>query len=221
MGIRKNYVQKIHQSSKRDPIQRMMDDKATCMQIARKYDFDYWDGKRRYGYGGYKYIPNYWVPVAKKIINDYNLSNDSKILDVGCGKGYLLYEIKQLIPNIIISGFDSSEYALSNAKEEIKPYIFNHRAEDKTKYKDDEFDLVFSLATLHNLHLKELVSSLKEITRIGKKSYVMVESYRDEQELFNLQCWALTCNAFYNDDDWQYIFDISKFSGDYEFIYFE
>ena len=197
-----------------------MDDKANCMKIARKYDYDFWDGNRRYGYGGYKFVNNYWTPVAEQIIQDYNLNDKSKILDVGCGKGYLLFEIVKLIPNINIAGFDISNYALKNAKDEIKPYIYNHRAEDKTNYAEKEFDLVISLATLHNLHLRELVNSLKEISRISIQSYIMVESYRNEKELFNLQCWALTCNAFYNDDDWKYIFEYSGYKGDYEFIYF-
>ena len=31
---------------------------------------------------------------------------------------------------------------------------------------------------------------------------MMVESYRNEQELFNLQCWALTCEAFFDTAAW-------------------
>tara|TARA_B100000686_G_C16772520_1_gene966178 strand:- start:779 stop:1444 length:666 start_codon:yes stop_codon:yes gene_type:complete len=220
MRFKKNYIQELHLSTSREPIKRMMDDKINCMKIARNYDYDFWDGDRRYGYGGYKYIDGYWTSVAEKLIEDYNLNKNSKILDVGCGKGYLLFEIHKLIPDIKIAGFDISNYAVENAKDEIKSFLYTHKAEEKTKYLDCEFDLVFTLATLHNLHLRDLVNSIKEISRISKQSYIMVESYRNLKELFNLQCWALTCNAFYNDDDWQYIFEFAGYEGDYEFIYF-
>ena len=112
MGIQKNFVQKIHHSTSRDHLKRMMDDKANCMKIARKYDYDFWDGNRRYGYGGYKFVNNYWTPVAEQIIQDYNLNDKSKILDVGCGKGYLLYELKLLLPDLKIAGFDISNHGL-------------------------------------------------------------------------------------------------------------
>ena len=85
----------LHQSTKRDYIERMMSNKIFSMKKARKFEFDFWDGKRNYGYGGYKYISGKWTPVAKKIIDQFKLNNKSKILDVGCGKGFLLYEIKK------------------------------------------------------------------------------------------------------------------------------
>ena len=35
-----------------------------CMKIAKKFGQKYWDGERKYGYGGYRYIKNRWKPVA-------------------------------------------------------------------------------------------------------------------------------------------------------------
>ena len=49
----------------------------------------------------------------------------------------------------------------------------------------------------------------------------MVESYRSEQEQFNLQCWALTCESFFDVDEWIRLFDRFGYTGDYEFIFFE
>ena len=72
----------------------MNNQKVHCMKVAKKYEFDYWDGNRKYGYGGYKYIPGRWTSVAKKIIKRYKLNNKSKILDIGCGKAFLLHEMK-------------------------------------------------------------------------------------------------------------------------------
>ena len=112
MGKLRNFVTPLHQKTNRNYLERMNDNKILCMKISKKYSKDYWDGKRRFGYGGYNYIPGRWTQVAKKIIQTYNLNSKSKILDVGCGKGFLLYEIKLLIPDIKIYGFDISRYAL-------------------------------------------------------------------------------------------------------------
>jgi ubiquinone/menaquinone biosynthesis C-methylase UbiE len=199
----------------------MIDDKVTCMLKAKEYEYDYWDGDRRYGYGGYKYLPGRWKPVAEILINNYKLTNNSSVLDVGCGKAYLLYELKLLLPDIKISGFDISEHGLSDAKSEIKNSLFIHKAQDPYPFKDDEFDLVISLGCLHNLRLFELEVALREIQRVGKQGYVMLESYRNEQEQFNLQCWALTCESFFDNDEWPWIYKHFGYTGDYEFIYFE
>ena len=76
------------------------------MEVAKQYGKDYWDGDRKYGYGGYKYIPGRWKPVAENLIKNYDLKAGSKILDVGCGKGFLIYELLLLEPKLIVKGFD-------------------------------------------------------------------------------------------------------------------
>ena len=117
MGKLMNIVTPLHQMTKRDYIARMMDDKVTCMLKAKEYEADYWDGDRRYGYGGYKYLPGRWKPVAEALIDEYGLTNTSKMLDVGCGKGYLLYEIKLLLPGIEIQAFDISRHGMADVKD--------------------------------------------------------------------------------------------------------
>ncbi|MDA9663196.1 class I SAM-dependent methyltransferase [bacterium] len=214
-------INKLHHSTKRNYLKRMTDNKIHCMKIAKKYEFDYWDGNRKYGYGGYKFIPGRWTPIAKKIIKHFKLNNNSKILDAGCGKGYLLYEIKQILPNIKIVGFDISRYGIKNSHPKIKKYLFNHDINQKTNFKNKEFDLVISLGCLHNLKIYNLVKTIREIVRIGKKNYIMVESYRNDKELFNLQCWALTCQSFFSDDQWIWLLKSSGYKGCFEFIHFK
>jgi SAM-dependent methyltransferase len=220
MGKLRNIVTSLHESTKRDYLARMIDDKVYCMKIAKKYGKDYWDGNRRYGYGGYKYIPGRWKLVAEKLIKIYSLNSKSKVLDVGCGKGYLLHEMKLLIPNLNIVGIDSSDYGLENAKEEIKPFIYKHKAEDRLPYKDKEFDLVISLGVFHNLRLSDLKIALSEVERVSRQGYLMLESYRNEKELFNLQCWALTAESFFDKEEWEWVYNYFGYNGDYEFIYF-
>ena len=221
MGKRKFFVNKLHHSSKRNYLKRMNNKKVEGMNIATKYGYDYWDGNRKYGYGGYRYIPGRWKGVAKKLIKTYSLNNNSNILDVGCGKAYLLHEIKLLLPKIEIYGFDISKYAISKAKNIVKKNLFVHNAKKKFPFKSKKFDLAISLATLHNLNIDGLFNSIKEIERVAKKKYIMVESYNNFQELFNLQCWALTCKSFFSVKDWKWIFKTNKYKGDYEFICFK
>ena len=199
----------------------MTDNKVEAMLVAKKYEEQYWDGDRRYGYGGYKYIAGRWKPVAEALIAEYNLTNQSSILDVGCGKAFLLYEIQLLLPEIKITGFDISKHGLASKHPEFKGNLFMHRAQDLYPFEDKEFDLVISITTLHNLRLPELEIALKEIERVGKNAYVMLESYRNELEMFNLECWALTAESLLDEQEWVWLYKHFGYTGDYEFIYFE
>ena len=127
---------------------------------------------------------------------------------------------KKILPNIEIVGFDISSYAIKNSKKEIKKFLFTKDVRTKFNFKKKYFDLTFSLGVFHNLELFEIENSLKELNKISKKSYIMVESYRNDQELFNLQCWALTCKSFFSPEEWKYIFKKNLYKGDFEFIYF-
>lgn len=220
MGTLRNFVTPLHQATRRDYLARMVDEKVACMEVAKKYGADYWDGERRFGYGGYRYIPGRWKPVAEALIKAYDLGPGSKILDVGCGKGFLLYEMKLLLPEATFVGFDSSEYALSHVKDEIRQDVFVHRAQDPLPFADGEFDLAISLTCFHNLRVFELKTALTELERVAREKYLVVESYRNDLELFNLQCWALTCESFFDSGEWEWLFKEWAYSGDYEFIFF-
>ena len=221
MGKLVNLVTHLHTQTRRDYLGRMTDQKVQCMRKAKEYGRDYWDGDRRYGYGGYRYIPGRWRPVAEALIRDYDLRPGDGVLDVGCGKGYLLYELQLLMPQLRLVGFDISPHALSDAHPDFRGTLVQHRAQDPQPFRDKEFALVISLACLHNLRLFELQTALAEVQRVGRNGYVMVESYRDEQELFNLQCWALTAQSFLDTEEWVWLYQHFGYTGDYEFIYFE
>ncbi len=219
MGRLLNIVTPLHKKTSRDYLERMTDEKVACSRLSRQYGKDYWDGQRRFGYGGYKYDGR-WESVARQLIEKYKLPKDARILDVGCGKGFLLYEFQKLLPEARISGFDISQYAIENSKDEIRQKLKVGRAQDPYPFKDKSFDLVVSITTLHNLFINELKSVLQEVERAGINKYIVVESYRNEEELFNLQCWALTCNSFFTPEEWVWLFKDFGYSGDYEFIYF-
>ncbi len=221
MGRLVEFFTPLHKATKRDYVARMVDDKVEAMLKAKEYEFDYWDGDRRYGYGGYKYDGR-WKPVAQQMIDFYGLGPESKVLDVGCGKAHLIYEMQQILgEKAEIVGFDISKHGIADAPEGIRPHLFEYRAQDAYPFGDKYFDLVISMTCLHNLRLFELATALPEIERVGKQGYIMLESYRNEQELFNVECWALTCESFFDTAEWICLYRHFGYNGDYEFIYFE
>lgn len=220
MGRLLDLITPLHQRTRREYLPRMNDDKLEAVAVAKRYGPEYWDGSRRYGYGGYRYDGR-WKAVAEKLISFYRLPEDARILDVGCGKAHLLHELKLLLPGARVAGFDISAHGLATAPKEVRDDLALYRAQDAYPFGDDHFDLVLSLAALHNLRLFELQTALREIERVGKNKFVMVESYRDERELFNLQCWALTCESFFDAAEWIWLFNHFGYTGDYEFIYFD
>ena len=216
-----SFLQKNHNNTKRNYLQRMQNNKVFCMGIAKKYEKDYWDGDRKYGYGGYKYIPGRLTSIAKKIIKKFRLNNSSKILDVGCGKGFLLYEIKKILPGATVVGLDISKHGIKNCHPSLKNNLKIFDAKKKLPFKNGQFDLALSFGLYHNFSIFELEKSLKEFSRVSKKNYLMVESYKNDTELFNLQCWALTCESFLKPDEWVWLFKKFRYKGYYEFIYFK
>ena len=216
-----DFLSQLHGATNRDYLARMTEyPKAEAIKRAKEYGYDYWDGDRRFGFGGYKYDGR-WRPVADALAEHYNLQPGERVLDVGCGKGFLLYELTQSVPGIEVEGVDISKYAIENSKEEIKPRLRIADA-NALPYDDRSFDLVISLNTLHNLYCNDLEKALKEIERVGKNDkYIVVESYRNEQEKVNMMCWVLTGECFFTPDEWQWWFKHSGYSGDHSFIYFE
>ena len=213
----------IHAKTKRNYLkERVLGcDKAFCAAVAKKFGKEYWDGDRKYGYGGYHYDGR-WRPLAEKLIKRYHLKPGHHVLDVGCGKGYLLYKLTRAVPVLRVAGIDVSRYALQQAKPEIKPFLRYGNAV-RLPYPAKSFDLVLSINALHNLYVYDLDCALNEIQRVGKgsKKYIVVDSYRNEKEKVNLMYWQLTCECFFTPKEWDWLFKQSGYRGDYGFIYYE
>jgi len=216
-----DFISQVHGATQRNYVERVTSvDKAAVAERAIQFDKDYWDGDRSTGYGGYHYDGR-WYSVAEKIAQHYGLKAGDKILDVGCGKGFLLYEFTQAVPGVEVAGIDISAYALEHAKEEVKPFL-RHGNASSLPYADGEFDLVVSLNTLHNLYIHDLWAALGEMQRVGNAAkWLNVEAYRNEREKVNLMYWQLTCRAFHTPQEWEWIFQQTGYTGDYGFIYFE
>ena len=214
----------LHKQTTRDYLARVNDKdypKYKAAELAKKFGYDYWDGDRRINYGGYKYMEGRWEKVAKAMINHYDLPPRPKILDIGCGKGYLLYDFLKCLPEAEVYGLDISSYAIENSKDEIKDRLITGNAIN-LPWPNNHFDLVFSIMSLHCLHSYDLFKALKEMERVGKHNkYLCVESYRNEKEKANLLYWQVTCEAFNTPKEWEWWFKVTGYQGDYSFNYFE
>ena len=219
-----DFMSILHRATRRDYLARVNDPdypKARAAELAKKLDYDYWDGDRRINYGGYRYMPGRWEKVARAMAEHYGIKAGDKILDVGCGKGFQLYDFTLAVPGVEVYGIDVSTYAIAHAKEEIKDRLQVGNAAS-LPYPDRHFDLVFSITTLHNLHCYDLDKALREVERVGKKhKYICVESYRNETEKANLLYWQVTCEAFNTPEEWEWWFKLTGYTGDYSYIFFE
>ncbi|MBS3905138.1 MAG: class I SAM-dependent methyltransferase [Simkania sp.] len=183
--------------------------------IARKFGVEFFDGPRNQGYGGHYYHPRFWHPVVPNFQKHYQLTSESHILDIGCAKGFMLYDFTNLIPGITVQGIDISSYAIENAHPAVKPFLQVADARD-LPFPDKSFDLVTSINTIHNFEGEDLLQSLREIERVSKgKSFVVVDAYRDEQEKDLLYRWNLTAKSILHVDEWKRIFAEIGYTGNY------
>jgi SAM-dependent methyltransferase len=184
-------------------------------KLALKFSKEYFDGDRSTGYGGY-YYDGRWVNVAKFIIKKYKLKKNSKVLDVGCAKGFLMHDILKVSKNKIkVYGVDISRYAKSHALQTVKNKIKICNCK-KLPFKDNFFDFVISINTVHNLNKNQCVDSLKEIQRVSKgKAFVQVDAYTNQAEYKNFLDWMLTAKTFLKPEQWKKLFQKADYTGDY------
>ena len=183
--------------------------------IARKFGKDFFDGDRRYGYGGFNYDPKYWELVIPSFQNYYKLNKNSTILDIGCAKGFMMHDFKKIIPDIKIKGVDISEYAINNCINTVKNDVMVADARN-LPFESNSFDLVISITTIHNFEIDDCKKTLKEISRISKKnSFITVDAYRNDKEKETMLAWNLTAKTILHVNEWKNLFKSTQYPGDY------
>ena len=184
-------------------------------RIARQFGKEYFDGDRRYGYGGYTYQSRFWQPVVGTFIEYYGIDDESSILDVGCGKGFMLNDFANALPDATLKGVDISEYAVANAMEIMKPFITCGNAKE-LPFEDQSFDLVVAINTIHNLPIEECKQALREIQRVSRRdAFVTVDAYRTDEEKKRMDAWNLTALTYMHVDEWKKLFKEVGYEGDY------
>lgn len=205
----------LYPRSKRPISERAAKVTAADREISRRFDKDYFDGSRMHGYGGFTYHPRFWQDTVKRFRDYYNLADDASLLDIGCAKGFMLHDFKELMPNMTVAGIDISEYAIENSLESVKPYLQVGNARELS-FEDDSFDLVTAINTVHNLPLEECKQALREIERVSRAhSFIVVDAYRTPEEKQRLEDWVVTCMTYMHVDDWKELFNEVGYTGDY------
>ena len=184
-------------------------------RVARQFGQDFFDGDRLFGYGGYRYHPRFWQETVARFRDYYSLPDDAAILDVGCGKGFMLHDFRELMPRATLAGIDISQYAYDQAMPAVKP-LMRVGCATTLPYADRSFDLVFSINTIHNLPLAECKQALREIERVSRgRRFITVDAWRSEEERQRLMKWILTALTNMHVDDWKRLFAEVGYSGDY------
>jgi ubiquinone/menaquinone biosynthesis C-methylase UbiE len=200
--------------TKRNIRKRAEDKGPHVMAIAKKFDKDYWDGERKYGYGGYRYDGR-WRSVARDIITHFSLRAGMRVLDVGCGKGFLVKDLMLGCPGLEAFGLDVSRYALMHCEKEAIGRLHLGSAES-LPFPDRSFDCVLSINTIHNLHRPRAVMAMREIQRLsGGRAFVQVDSYRTPEQREIALSWILTAEFHDYPEGWLKLYAEAGYTGDY------
>jgi SAM-dependent methyltransferase len=184
-------------------------------KIARRFGKEFFDGDRLSGYGGYTYHPRFWQDTVRRFKEYYFLERDASVLDIGCAKGFMLHDFKQLFPELIVAGIDISPYAIKNAIDDMRPFIRVGNAA-KLPYSDKSYDLVISINTIHNLPLDQCKKALQEIERVSRShSFITVDAWRNNDEKERMLKWNLTAQTYMHVDEWKILFEEIGYTGDY------
>lgn len=180
------------------------------------FGVNYFDGTRDQGYGGYRYDGR-WKPIAEDVVRRYGIRPGSRVLDVGCGKGFFLVDLLKVCPGVEVVGVDVSAYAIANAEPPVKPFVSVASADDLSQFADHSFDFVCGMNSLHFLTPDRLEKALCEIMRVGKQGryFVQLDAFTTPTERERLLAWAPIINTVFSVDDWHEMFARIGYDGDY------
>ena len=210
INLLKNYPK-----SKRDLSSRLKHKTKKNRDIARKFGKEFFDGDRANGYGGFNYNKKFWQPVIPTFKNYWKLNIKKSFLDVGCGKGFMLYDLKSKIKGLKLKGLDISKYAIKNSKKEIKLNLIVGNAK-KLPFKDKSFDIVVSINTVHNLKKNDCAKAIQEIQRVSRKyCFITVDAYKNKLQKKRMYAWNLTAKTIMSVKEWKLFFKKIGYKGDY------
>lgn len=197
----------------RDIAQRVRDKEAN-RAVALQFGFDYFDGPRERGYGGYHYDGR-WVPIASRFVQHFGLRSGDRVLDVGCAKAFLVNDLADVCPGLEVYGLDISHYALTQAHDAVTGRVLRGSC-DALPFADGTFDAVICINTIHNLTPERCAEAIRELQRVSRgRGFIQVDAYRTEAERLLFEDWMLTAKTYATPQAWQAMFAASGYSGDY------
>ena len=200
---------------KKSKVNRVVTRKLKNKFIAWELSEQYYDGDRNNGYGGFSYDGR-WLKLLPKFIKRYNLNNNSKILDLGCKKGFIMKDLKILLPGAKVYGIEDHPYPIKNAEKEIKKnIIFSNYY--KIPFKKNYFDLIIGFSSIYKYNFIDVVKTIKEINRVSKNSFFTVASYSNKKEKELFDKWTLLGTTILQKKEWKQLFKILNYKGDYYF----
>lgn len=209
-----NLLAKLPRGKKRDVNARAEAKNEDVIRKSREYGFEYFDGPRTYGYGGYRYDGR-WLPIAEDMVKHFNLKPGDRVLDVGCAKGFLVKDFMKVCPGLEAFGLDISKYALMNCEPEVIGRLHLGCATD-LPFPDNSFKAAISINTIHNFDRELCIVALRELQRVsGGRAYVQVDSYRTPEERHKFLDWVLTAHYHEYPDGWIKTFKDAGYTGDY------
>lgn len=195
-------------------VKARLGNKEESRRIALRFGKEYFDGTREQGYGGYRYDGR-WLPIAEDIVQHFDLKAGDRILDVGCGKGFLVKDLMKVCPGLEAFGIDISEYAVMNCEPEVVGRLHIGNAM-RLPFPDNSFQAVISINTIHNLERAGCIQALREMQRLAPgNGYVQVDAYRNPEERQIFEDWMLTAKTYGMPDDWREILSEAGYTGDY------
>lgn len=184
--------------------------------LAMQFGFEYFDGPREQGYGGYVYDGR-WQAVAKHLIGKYRLAPSSRFLDVGCAKGFLMHDLQEACPGIEVHGLDISAYAKEHALESVRERIILGNCRS-LPFPDDFFDCSVAINTIHNLGTEGCRQAVRELIRVTKNKthiFIQVDAYSNAEEKELFEAWMLTAKTYLQPKEWEELFREVGYKGDY------
>ena len=185
--------------------------------VASMRGVDFFDGARNRGYGGLRYDGR-WNLVAKDFVEDFELNENSRVLQLQCEKGFLLHEFRSVVPGIEVRGTEESDYALGHLHEGLADCVIKCRPME-LGFPSKSFDLVIALGVVYTLTIRDAIDTLREISRVARgNAFVTLASYSSEDEHQAMREWSLLGNLILRETEWQQIMEWSGYTGAYDFV---
>ena len=176
----------------------------------------YYDGDRNNGYGGFNYDGR-WKKIADSMTSDYNLTENSAVLQIGCEKGFLLHDFHEKFPKMKLRGAEVAEYPIEKSMPSIKEHISKTEF-NKLPFQDNEFDFVVAVGVIYCLNLRDAIACIKEIQRVGKgKSFITLGAFYDDVSERLFKAWSVLGSTILHVDDWVKVLKEAGYTGDYAF----